>query len=363
MLDKSTPFFANLGLTHLLGFLCLSQFLFILYLLTGQKSETAVKIEERYSVVIPNLQDVPKEAANSTAVISPFLQVTPQLNMMAVPAANISEDFSAPCIIHRTVASLSKFRHMSHNKAGNYYQSWSRMLPPYCYQLMWHNVLYDQLVALLMPEALEDYNWLKTPTERSDFARILIMYHYGGVYADNDVELRRPPEEWTMGEKGVGLVIGLEYSKKKDTVLVNSVAQYVFAAVPRHPLLKEVLNHIVDNIHTERTTGDVYYRNFGALAKVLDRTGPQVLTRVMHKFFSEHGTSFDEIYDSGKPYRAPGTDVLVLPHDAFRPHFLKRMFSSTMVVHHAEGNWKKCKGKGCFKRSSAPMPGKAQEQL
>lgn len=221
-------------------------------------------------------------------------------------------------------------------------------MPPYCHQVLWHNGVYDEFVRQVAPEVYSIYNTIKTPTERSDFVRMLAIYHYGGFYADNDVYVRRPLEEWALGQNGVGVVVGIEIDGKKDGHDFDTLAQYVFAARPHHPIFRDIVQTIISNLYTERVSGDVHYRNYNADDQVGERTGPRVFARAFEEYFRRHGTSLRKICERKAPYRVPNSDVLVLPQQSFRSWDSKAekvvLTPLTMAVHDFKGVWKTKKG-------------------
>ena len=272
----------------------------------------------------------------------PVVPLSDNLKMYTLPVPKISEDFPAPCIVHRTAQSYEKALSQTKKKHARYYGSWSQLMPPYCLQVLWTDAAIQDLVELSMPEAMTELSWLKTGTERGDFARMLAMYYYGGVYADNDVELKQPLENWTLNNTDVGLIVGLEFNLNVSRRKRDQIVQYVFAAVPRHPVIGNTLTTMLNNIREERTTGNVYYRNYGINAKVLARTGPIMLTRVLDEYLANFHVTIRDIAKMKRAYKVPGSDVLVLPVESFNPKRAGNPLEVpglTMIKHYFEGRW------------------------
>ena len=55
-------------------------------------------------------------------------------------------------------------------------------------QVLWDDTDNDKLVSLYYPELLNIYKSLELPIQRADFARMLYLHKYGGVYVDMDFE-------------------------------------------------------------------------------------------------------------------------------------------------------------------------------
>lgn len=76
------------------------------------------------------------------------------------------------------------------------------------------------------------YQSLPFGVMRSDVWRIAVVYIYGGVYTDLDTICNTPISQWmSTSDK---LVVSAETS--------NSLANYTFAAIPKHPALLNALN-------------------------------------------------------------------------------------------------------------------------
>lgn len=73
---------------------------------------------------------------------------------------------------------------------------------------------------------------------KSDVWRIAVVYIYGGVYADLDTLCIQPIDSWTQDQD---LVVSVE------PPTVDSIANFCFAAKPKHPALKLCLENILKN--------------------------------------------------------------------------------------------------------------------
>lgn len=71
---------------------------------------------------------------------------------------------------------------------------------------------------------------LNLPILRADIARYLLVYTYGGVYADLDTRALRPVEEWRDGHANVSLIVGVEADAKDIPNWCAGVALGVVAA-------------------------------------------------------------------------------------------------------------------------------------
>lgn len=263
---------------------------------------------------------------------------------LTTPVRLISDDFRAPCFIHRTSKRANALGTLSDVDEYKFVGSWQLHAPLSCQTLLWSDDAGTALVRATEPELLPEYQWLKTGTERGDVARLVALYHFGGVYADLDMEALRPLEEWTFGHTGVGLIVGMEYCRNntRNHKMDYGVVQFVFAATPKHPVVRRALDMIRDNVHRERTTGDVYYRNYGYNAQVMRRTGPVVLSNAVREVLDAAGLSWRDPCRAKKPLMVPGSDVLILPIVSFKPPKARKnkpLPEYAVARHHYHSTW------------------------
>lgn len=119
-----------------------------------------------------------------------------------------------------------------------------------------------RLVASHFPQYLALYDGFACNLERTDFARYVMMYVEGGVYADLDMECLQPIDCLLESE---GPVIGTEPREhiklyRTDTLLCNAI----LLSPPGNPLWRELLAYIAA---IYRPNGNVVYN-----------TGPMALT-------------------------------------------------------------------------------------
>jgi hypothetical protein len=105
-----------------------------------------------------------------------------------------------------------------------YQQSWLQHHPDWTLRFWTEETL---------PEGLREevYDRRRSPTERSDLARLELVWRFGGIYVDTDFECLRPLTP---------LLEGVEFftAYLKPNARVNNA---VFGATPEHPLLERAL--------------------------------------------------------------------------------------------------------------------------
>lgn len=163
----------------------------------------------------------------------------------------------------------------------------------------WSHVTWrDPLDPIKFPRTSEHWARCGTGAQRAGLIRLEVLWHYGGIYIDSDVEVLRPFDELTRLE---GFAAWEDHQCIPDAVL---------GFRPRHPAVDLMLSYAVDRI------------DIGAWA-----SGPGVTTEVL----------------SARP------DVLVLPPGAFYPvHYTEKQLCATdarrdapwvFAVHHWAGSW------------------------
>ena len=177
-----------------------------------------------------------------------------------------------PKLIHQTSASKDiSFEERQLQKR------FRRFLPDWELKL-WDDVDNANLLLRTFPAYYAAYNKLKKGVAKSDIARILYMYVYGGFYFDTDYKLLRRIEDDILRNTCV-----LPISRNNDT---NSpefrVCNSVLGSTPNYPFWKDFVCHIFETQDVDRV--DEYN-----IEKI---TGPEGLT----KFYVENINRYPEIH-------------------------------------------------------------------
>lgn len=259
---------------------------------------------------------------------------------IATPLGTVSPNFSTPCFIHRTCKDPDALDKLNPTERENFVMSWTRKVSPTCNTLLWHDSLGTELIQVFEPSLLPQYMWLHTGTERGDVVRLVALYHFGGVYADMDISLVQEFEKWTFGHTGVKMIVAMEYCKNntRNHKTDFGVIQFAFAAAPGHRVIRRALEMINENVKIERTTGNVYYKNYGYNAQIMRRTGPVVLSNAVKEELAAHGKTWVDVCQSKKPYLIPDSDVLILPLRSFNS-YLDRFTSYGVTRHYYQSKW------------------------
>lgn len=180
--------------------------------------------------------------------------------------------------------------------------SWKKYLPEYNIQ-EWNENNFD---VNIIPYTKEAYK-AKKYAFVSDYARLWILYHYGGIYFDTDVEVIKPMNDIILK----GSFMGLEYNKG---YLVNPGLG--IAAIPKLSLLKELLD-IYNCLHFEQLN-------------------PMTIVTLTTKTLETYGLS-----KANKIQQI--ANIWIYPTDYFAPKDLKtkslKITSNTCSIHHYDASW------------------------
>ncbi|KAK9381491.1 nucleotide-diphospho-sugar transferase [Kockiozyma suomiensis] len=141
--------------------------------------------------------------------------------------------------------------------------SWSAYNPQYEHMLL-NDKASTELVErayLASPEIIDLYKSFPNPVLKADLLRYLLLYLYGGVYADVDVYCRKPINEWipeSMWASDADVIVGIEIDEPYFTSDTQrqwqwhrpySFAQYTIAAKPFAKPIRTAIVRVVAHAH------------------------------------------------------------------------------------------------------------------
>jgi mannosyltransferase OCH1-like enzyme len=176
------------------------------------------------------------------------------------------------------------------------------------------------------PEYLELYTGFKYNIQRVDLVRYMYMDHYGGVYADLDLECIKSVDALLEQHNQI---LTLEPS----TNFLNNpklIANYFLAFEPGSLFMKKVLNDILINRYP--------YVGDNTIIEVLETTGPVLLTNVYNDSVKQ-GFSIPEPLSSLLFSPILHQDLLRRRLSAEPPFTLSDLPDCTLGVHHFIGSW------------------------
>lgn len=182
-------------------------------------------------------------------------------------------------------------------------ESWKKHLPDYDI-VRWDESNFDININPYCKEAYEEKKWAFA----SDFARLWVLVHFGGIYMDTDVEVLKPLDSF-LGHKAFS---GFETPKDIPTGIMACEKEF--------PLFKELLSgyderHFIKNDGTYDLTTNVV---------------------AITQYCLNHGLRLDNSYQVVN-------DFALYPNDYFCPKSYRTgeilLTERTCTIHHFNSSW------------------------
>jgi Mannosyltransferase OCH1 and related enzymes len=189
-----------------------------------------------------------------------------------------------------------------------YIDGWKRLCPDYEFKL-WNEKNYDVTKNEYMYQAYLHKKWGFVP----DYLRLDIIYQYGGIYLDTDVELVKPFDELLDNEGFAGFEKGYDNN-------INLALGLGLGSVPHNRIIKAMLDDYSDR---------KFLRDDGTL----DLTpSPQIQTQVLIK----HGLELADCKQNIDSFT-------VYPSEYFCPMNYYtgeiELTLNTVSIHHYHASW------------------------
>jgi hypothetical protein len=142
----------------------------------------------------------------------------------------------------------------------SYANSWMDLNPEYTYRLFDDNDI-TQFLKSDFPEYFKGYEKLKYGASKADLWRYLIIYKYGGVYADMDCKCIRPLREWVNPEAAFVTQLGIN----KD------LCQWLIISEPRNSIFLNAARKTLENSIASNTVTTHYgFKYLGEMLVIRD---------------------------------------------------------------------------------------------
>jgi mannosyltransferase OCH1-like enzyme len=172
---------------------------------------------------------------------------------------------------------------------------------------MWTDEALDSFVMSRHPTFYDTYQNFKFPIQRFDVVRYFILYEYGGIYADMDIECLGNFYEYFQSGR-VNLAMSEHANERYQNALM--------AAPPKHPFWHYVISEVIGWCKSQN---------------VLASTGPIMLSRVANivppNFIHSLNNTLIKV-DTTHQARNMKT---------FKPS--EKKHTNVMAIHHGTGTW------------------------
>ena len=200
-------------------------------------------------------------------------------------------------------------------KWKSYHQSWKDKFPEPEYQhILWD---YDKSKDLIEKEYnwfLETWNNYPKHIQRVDTVRYFILYHYGGIYADLDCEVRENFYQY-LDQKNINLA---QSPYQEDGIMNNLMAS---------PEKVELWKKVFDTLENKKN-----------ILSTLESTGPRVLKNT----FKERNLINILDYNNFNPLKKRPYFYGLVENSFFTPidNSKSKNWNKAYVVHHGSESWR-----------------------
>lgn len=208
---------------------------------------------------------------------------------------------------------------------GEYVRTMVTQNPKWKYYF-WTSSSARKLVAERYPQLLRMWDSYKSVMNRADAIRYIILYEFGGFYADLDVSCLRPLDNITMKYACIFPTEPFEHSvfRLRVPYLINNA---IMLCRPKHPFLKQM----IQSLHHHHS-----------MIGLIDVAGPSFVTA---QYIRYNNITADDVYkyklhnESNSPYLYKGTlmetanDAIYVPNTQY---FMKSLSLDMTNAHHEE---------------------------
>ena len=212
-------------------------------------------------------------------------------------------------------------------KFTEFAESWKKHHPDWKY-VLWDEKAMNELVEEKFPQYRKQYEHLPFDIQRWDVIRYLILFTYGGLYADLDYQCLKPFDvilENQMCCMGMEPAFHAQIAKKHFCI-----GNALMATVSAHPFFKELIMVVFKE-------DLVYNEQQDFLKWVVATTGPVMLTDTWLKYEDKKSITFlsDTLV---APFSKP--EAMEFMKDPAHKRWQKRV-EEAMAIHYYTGTWLK----------------------
>lgn len=151
-------------------------------------------------------------------------------------------------------------------------ETWRSLHPDWEY-IIWDEKHIIEFILQYFPQYKKLYDEYVYDVQRWDVIRYLILYQFGGVYADFDYECLEPMDKWLEGKQCCFSLDPDEHARifQKPYIVTNAF----MASAPGHPFIKKIIEE--STVETDWDKADKF--NY-----VLNTTGPYMITRAYDSY-------------------------------------------------------------------------------
>jgi len=204
-------------------------------------------------------------------------------------------------------------------------QTWKEQHPDWMY-IFWDGEKINSFMSA-HPEYMKVYEAYRYAVQRWDMIRYLILYEYGGVYADLDYECIEPLDGLLENESCCLASDPEEHARifNKSHIVTNAF----MAVEAKHPLFKVILEHLLSDDPAQYDMNDKF--NY-----VLETTGPYMLTRVYDNYDFKEKV---RLLPASVISPLTKNEVALCIKGYMSDEELKRKLQDAVAIHYFYGSW------------------------
>jgi mannosyltransferase OCH1-like enzyme len=151
---------------------------------------------------------------------------------------------------------------------------------------IWTDRSMYQLVIENYPKYQKPYNSYSNMIQRCDFFRLLVVYHFGGVYLDLDMQIIKSLNEL---DESIEIFFPCEKIMDQESLIRHNnrdsvrIGNYAFGSIPKHPFLEYLLDKFILPQFKDRP--------ILSEDDILESTGPGIITTAYHDYISNNANN------------------------------------------------------------------------
>ena len=130
-------------------------------------------------------------------------------------------------------------------KMREWADTWIKLNPEYHYNFIDDDGM-RKFIGFSFPDYLQAFEKIKHGASKADLWRYLVMFKYGGVYADVDCICVNPLQEWIDPDAAYVTQLGVN----KD------VCQWLIISIPGNPILLRAAERALENVLNDVTSAE-----------------------------------------------------------------------------------------------------------
>jgi mannosyltransferase OCH1-like enzyme len=159
-------------------------------------------------------------------------------------------------------------------KTKKSHESWNRYCSPPFEYIFYDDAALDAFMARQDERVYRAFQRCPMRVMQADLWRYCVLYEYGGIYADADAVLMKGQDPSIFLQKRAWLVLAPETDR-------IHLCQWTFAAPPRSPVLRKIIDVCVERILSAPTIRGEHIIHY--------MTGPRAFTDGIESYLKEHG--------------------------------------------------------------------------